>query len=285
MSTQAKIPANMARQTVPALQARKGGEPIVVLTAYTTPMAQLLDAHVDILLVGDSLGMVLYGFDSTLPVSLDMMIQHGAAVMRGAHQAAIVIDMPFGSYQESEQQAFRNAARIMKETGCQAVKLEGGRDLAGSVDFLVKRGIPVMGHVGLLPQSVNRLGGYKARGKSADEAQNILDDAKAIADAGAFSIVLEGVVESLADKIAHEIAVPIIGIGASSRCDGQVLVAEDMLGLFTSFKPRFVKKYAELGYEIEKAVAHYAAEVRSRHFPGSDHVFGAIDSKKQNSNK
>lgn len=280
MSTPGQKAANLARQTIPLLQARKGETPITVLTAYTTPMARMLDPYVDILLVGDSLGMVLYGFDSTLPVSLDMMIQHGAAVTRGSNQAAVVIDMPFGSYQESKEQAFRHAARVMKETGCQAVKLEGGVDLAPTISFLVKRGIPVMGHVGLMPQSVHQIGGYKARGKGLDESQAIMEDAKAIADAGAFSIVLEGVVESLADQITQKVPVPIIGIGASANCDGQVLVAEDMLGLFTNFKPRFVKRFADLAPLIETAVAEYAEEVKTRRFPGPEHVFGAVRSKK-----
>lgn len=276
MTTQTERAANQARRSIPDLQSCKGGEPIVVLTAYTHPMARLLDPHVDILLVGDSLGMVLYGMESTLPVSLEMMIQHGAAVVRGSDQAAIIVDMPFGSYQESERQAFRNSARVLKETNCQGVKLEGGKDLAPTIAFLTKRGIPVMGHVGLTPQSVHQMGGYKARGKSREEAERILADAHAVAEAGAFSIVLEGVIESLADRIVSEVKVPIIGIGASARCDGQVLVGEDMLGLFGGFKPRFVKRFAELGKEVEAAAQSYAAEVKARKFPGPEHVFGAL---------
>lgn len=268
--------ASLKRLSVPEFAARKGAEPLVCLTAYTTPMAQRLDPHVDLLMVGDSLGMVLYGFDSTLPVTLEMMIQHGAAVCRGSKRALVVVDMPFGSYQESPEQAFRSAARIMKETGCQAVKLEGGRDLADTVAFLVKRGVPVMGHVGLMPQSVNTLGGYRARGRGDQEAAGVMADAIAIAEAGAFSIVLEGVMEQIAQAVTARIPVPIIGIGASATCDGQVLVSEDVLGLFSSFKPRFVKRYAELGAEIEDAAARYAVDVRARVFPGPEHIFGAM---------
>nr|WP_298686384.1 3-methyl-2-oxobutanoate hydroxymethyltransferase [uncultured Dongia sp.] len=268
--------ATLKRLSVPEFAARKGAEPLVCLTAYTTPMAQRLDGHVDLLMVGDSLGMVLYGFDSTLPVTLDMMIQHGAAVCRGSKTSLVVVDMPFGSYQESPEQAFRSAARIIKETGCQAVKLEGGRDLADTVSFLVKRGIPVMGHVGLMPQSVNTLGGYRARGRGDQEAAGVMADAIAIGEAGAFSIVLEGVMEQIAQAVTARVPVPIIGIGASAACDGQVLVAEDILGLFSSFKPRFVKRYAELGDDIEIAAERYANEVRGRSFPGPEHIFGAM---------
>jgi len=272
-SSGAKTPQ---RLSVPDLMARKGKEPIVCLTAYTTPMAQHLDPLVDLLMVGDSLGMVLYGFDSTLPVTLDMMCLHGAAVYRGARHACIVVDMPFGSYQESPEQAYRNAARVMRETGCQAVKMEGGRDLAETVAFLARRGIPVMGHVGLMPQSVHALGGYRARGRGDPEAAGIMADAIAIAEAGAFSVVVEGVMEQLAAAITARLKVPVIGIGASSACDGQVLVSEDMLGIFGGFKPRFVKRFAELGKDIEAAAASYAAEVRARRFPGPEHIFGAV---------
>lgn len=268
--------AVLKRLSIPEFSARKGEEPLVCLTAYTFPMAQRLDGHVDLLMVGDSLGMVLYGFDTTLPVTLDMMIQHGAAVCRGSKKAMVVVDMPFGAYQESPEQAFRSAARVMKETGCQAVKLEGGREMAETVSFLVRRGIPVMGHVGLTPQSVNTLGGYRARGRGDQEAAGIMADAIAIAEAGAFSIVLEGVMEQIAQAVTARIPVPVIGIGASAACDGQVLVAEDILGLFSAFKPRFVKRYAELGNEIEEAAERYAREVRARSFPGPDNVFGAI---------
>jgi 3-methyl-2-oxobutanoate hydroxymethyltransferase len=268
--------AESGRITVAELAARKGGEPIVCLTAYTTLMARLLDPHVDLLLVGDSLGMVLYGFESTLPVTLAMMIAHGAAVRRGSKRACLVVDMPFGSYQESPPTAFRNAAQVMAETGCSAVKLEGGAEMAETVDYLVRRGIPVMGHVGLTPQSINRLKGYRARGRDPVEAAAITADAAAIAHAGAFAIVLEGVVETLAREVTVRIPAPIIGIGASAACDGQVLVAEDMTGLFSAFRPRFVKRYAELGAEIDKAAAAYAAEVRARRFPAAEHCFQPV---------
>ena len=268
--------ATSVRVSVPDLAARKGGEPIVCLTAYTTPVARLLDPHVDLLLVGDSLGMVLYGFDSTLAVTLEMMIAHGAAVRRGSRHACLVVDMPFGSYQESPAAAFRSAARIMAEAGCSAVKLEGGIEMAETVDYLVRRGIPVMGHVGLTPQSVNRLRGYRARGRDRQEADAIIADAEAVAAAGAFNIVLEGVVEPLAREVVSRIATPIIGIGASAACDGQVLVSEDMTGLFSEFRPKFVKRFAEIGPEIGKAAAAYAAEVRARRFPAAEHVFGPV---------
>ena len=262
------------RISVPALRARKGGDPIVCLTAYTAPVARLLDPHVDLLLVGDSLGMVVYGFDSTLPVTLDLMIAHGAAVVRGAERACVVVDLPFGSYQESPQAAFRNAARVMAETGAQAVKLEGGAEMAETVAFLTSRGVPVMGHVGLLPQSVNALGGYKAVGRDPASAERIRADARAIAEAGAFSLVIEGTMESLARQITEDVAVPTIGIGASPACDGQVLVSDDMLGLFSDFQPKFVKRYAQLGAAMGEAAAAYAAEVKARTFPGPEHCFG-----------
>ncbi|HVT51986.1 MAG TPA: 3-methyl-2-oxobutanoate hydroxymethyltransferase, partial [Dongiaceae bacterium] len=235
--------AKSARISVPDIVAHKGQVPIVCLTAYTAPMARMLDPHVDMLLVGDSLGMVLYGFESTIPVTVDMMCQHGAAVMRGSGRALVVVDMPFGSYQESPAQAFHNAARIVKETGCQAVKMEGGRAMAPTIEFLVARGIPVVGHIGLMPQSVNTMGGYRARGRGDSEATAVMADAIAVAEAGAFAIVVEGVMEQLGDAITQRVPVPTIGIGASASCDGQVLVAEDILGLFAEFKPRFVKRY------------------------------------------
>nr|WP_295835660.1 3-methyl-2-oxobutanoate hydroxymethyltransferase [uncultured Azospirillum sp.] len=263
-----------ARHSVPALRARKGGEPIVCLTAYTAPVARLLDPHVDILLVGDSLGMVVYGLDSTLPVTLDMMIAHGAAVVRASERACVVVDLPFGSYQESKEAAFRASARVMAETGAQAVKLEGGQEMAETVAFLTARGIPVMGHVGLTPQSVNTLGGYKAVGRDAEAAERIAADARAIAEAGAFTLVIEGTMEALARRITEEVAIPTIGIGGSPACDGQVLVTDDMLGLFGAFRPKFVKRYANLGETVGEAAATYAAEVRSRAFPGPEHCFG-----------
>lgn len=268
------------RISVPEIQARKGGEPIVSLTAYSAPMAGFLDPHVDVFIVGDSLGMVLYGLDSTLGVTLQMMIEHGAAVVRGSETACVTVDMPFGSYQESPAQAFRNAAKIMKRTGCDAVKLEGGEEMAETIRYLVDRGIPVMGHVGLMPQSVNRLGGYRARGRGRAEALQIIADARAVADAGAFSIVVEGVVEPLAHEVTNAVAIPTIGIGASAYCDGQVLVAEDMLGLFTDFTPKFVRRYADLGGDVAKAAKAYAEDVRARRFPGPENYFTEKKSKK-----
>jgi 3-methyl-2-oxobutanoate hydroxymethyltransferase len=268
-------PSRTSRITVPQLQARKGGEPIVSLTAYTAPFAKFLDPYVDILLVGDSLGMVLYGMDTTLGVTLDMMIAHGAAVKRASHRACVVVDMPFASYQESPQAAYRSAARVLAETGCAAVKLEGGVEMAPTVAFLVARDIPVMGHVGLTPQSVNRFGGFRVQGRDVAAARRILADARAIADAGAFSMVVEGVVEPLAREITAAVPVPTIGIGASAACDGQVLVTEDLAGLFSDFTPKFVKRYAELGDALQSAVAAYAADVRARRFPGPEHGFAA----------
>jgi 3-methyl-2-oxobutanoate hydroxymethyltransferase len=252
----------------------KGGAPIVGLTAYTAPIAQLLDPHVDFLLVGDSLGMVVYGLESTLPVTVEMMIAHGAAVMRGSLQALVVVDMPFGSYQESPEQAFRTAARIMAETGCAAVKLEGGVEMAETVRFLTERGVPVMGHVGLMPQSVNATGGFRVRGRDGPQAERVVADAKAIAETGAFSLVIEGTVEPVARAITESVSIPTIGIGASPACDGQILVTDDVLGLFTQFRPRFVKRYSELAPMITTAVAEYAADVRARRFPGPEHCFG-----------
>jgi len=264
------------RVSAPDIMARKGGEPVVVLTAYTAPMARMLDPHVDILLVGDSLGMVVYGLETTLAVTPEMMIAHGAAVVRGSAHALVVVDLPFASYQESPEQAFRTAARVMAETGCAAVKLEGGAEMAETIHFLVNRGVPVMGHVGLTPQAVNRLGGFKARGRSEVEAQRIRDDARAVAEAGAFSIVVEAVVEPIARAITAEVPAPTIGIGGSAACDGQVLVTEDLVGLFDSFKPRFVKRYADLAPLISEAAAGYAADVRARRFPGPEHVFPPV---------
>jgi 3-methyl-2-oxobutanoate hydroxymethyltransferase len=268
-------PSRIKRITAPELAARKGGEPIAILTAYTAPMAQILDEHVDCLLVGDSLGMVVYGLDTTLAVTLDMMINHGSAVVRGSHHACVVVDMPFGSYQESPEQAYRNAARIMQETGCDAVKLEAGVALAPTIQFLAQRGVPVMGHVGLMPQSVNTYGGFRVQGKDTAAARQVIDDARAVADAGAFSIVVEGVMEPVAREITHVVPVPTIGIGASSECDGQVLVTEDLAGLFSDFTPKFVKRYADLGAELGRAAAAYAEDVRARRFPAAEHCFGA----------
>ncbi|MBB4618576.1 3-methyl-2-oxobutanoate hydroxymethyltransferase [Sphingomonas abaci] len=265
-------PAPRKRLTVPAIRARKGGEPLVMLTAYTVRTAQLLDPHCDMLLVGDSLGQVIYGLPSTVPVTLEMMAAHAAAVVRGSYQSLVVVDMPFGSYEASPEQAFLSAARLMKDSGAAAVKLEGGAAMAPTVRFLTERGIPVMGHVGLTPQAVNLLGGYGARGRSAEEAAKIVGDAQAVAAAGAFSVVIEGVVEPIAIEITRTIACPTIGIGASAECDGQVLVAEDMLGLFER-TARFVKRYDDMAGRIGAAAEAYAAEVRTRAFPGAEQVY------------
>jgi 3-methyl-2-oxobutanoate hydroxymethyltransferase len=256
----------------PDIRARKGGTPLVVLTAYSTPVARLVDAHCDIALVGDSVGMVIHGLPSTLGVTLEMMILHGRAVVRGCQKAMPVIDMPFGSYEESPQQAYRNAARLMAETGAPAVKLEGGVHMAETIAFLTARGVPVMAHVGLTPQAVNTLGGYKVVGR-AEEAEEVMADAKAIEAAGAFSVVLEKVPMGLAGKITADLSIPTIGIGAGNDCDGQVLVVDDMLGLFTDFRPKFVKRYAELGKAADEAIAAYAADVRARAFPAAEHSF------------
>ncbi|ARE38631.1 3-methyl-2-oxobutanoate hydroxymethyltransferase [Rhodovulum sp. P5] len=254
------------------VRARKGDTPLVCLTAYTTPVARLVDGDCDVVLVGDSVGMVLHGLPSTLGVTMEMMILHGQAVDRGLSHALMVIDMPFGSYEESPEQAFRNAARLMAETGAGAVKLEGGVAMAETIRFLTARSIPVMGHVGLTPQAINALGGYKVQGRGADAAR-VLADAKAVAEAGAFSVVLEKVPAALADRVTGEIAIPTIGIGASAGCDGQILVVDDMLGLFTDFRPKFAKAYAELGQAAGAAIAAYAEDVRARRFPAPEHVF------------
>ena len=269
-------PAPMKRLTIPAIRARKDkgvtAEPLVMLTAYTVRMAQILDPHCDILLVGDSLGQVIYGLPSTLAVTLDMMCAHGAAVVRGSYHSVVIVDMPFGSYEGSPQQAFASASRVMAETGCAAVKLEGGVAMAETIAFLSARGIPVMGHVGLTPQAVNQLGGYGARGRSQAEYARILDDAKAVSQAGAMGMVLEGVVDTLADTVAATVDVPVIGIGASAQCDGQVLVTEDMLGFFER-TPRFVKRYAAMADFVSEAAAAYAADVRARTFPTADQIY------------
>jgi 3-methyl-2-oxobutanoate hydroxymethyltransferase len=266
-------PAASSRITVPQLWAMKGGLPIVSLTAYSAPVAKLLDPHCDMLLVGDSLGMVIYGLPSTLAVTLDMMIAHGAAVVRGSARAAVVIDLPFGSYQESPEQAFRNAARVLAETGACAVKLEGGVAMAPTIRFLAERGIPVCGHIGVTPQSTNAMGGYPVAGRGDEDAARLLADARAVAEAGAFAVVIEKTVESLARAITDLISIPTIGIGASAGCDGQVLVSDDMLGIFSDFTPKFVKRYAELGDAIRQAAAEYAGDVRARRFPDDKHVF------------
>lgn len=269
-------PAPMRRLTVPAIRARKldgvTAEPVVMLTAYTARMAQLLDPHCDLLLVGDSLGQVIYGLPSTVPVSIEMMCAHGAAVVRGSYHSVVVIDMPFGSYEASPQQAFESAARLLKETGAAAVKLEGGQAMAETIAFLSARGIPVCAHVGLTPQAINALGGYGARGRDAAEADKILADARAVADAGCFAMVVEGVIDHIADAIVAAVSCPVIGIGASAGCDGQVLVTEDMLGLFERV-PRFVRRYADIATLIAEGAGQYAADVRARRFPSEDQLY------------
>lgn len=266
------------RVTAPDIRARKNGEPIVMLTSYHAHTASLVDRYCDVILVGDSLGNVMHGFETTVPVTLDMMILQGHAVMRGSKHALVVVDMPFGSYEASKEQAFHSAARIMKETHCGAVKLEGGKRMAETIAFLTQRGIPVMGHIGLTPQSINTLGTFRAQGRSEAAWAPIEEDAKAVAEAGAFSMVVEAVAEPLAKKITSMIDVPTIGIGASNACDGQVLVLEDMLGL-SPWTPKFVKRYANLGPAIQEAIESYANEVRSRAFPGPEHVYGMLKPK------
>lgn len=259
----------------PDIRARKGMAPLVVLTAYTTPMARLVDPHCDIALVGDSVGMVLHGLPSTLGVTMEMMILHGRSVVKGCQKAMVVIDMPFASYEESPAQAYRNAARLMAETGAPAVKLEGGTHMAETIAFLTKRGVPVMAHIGLTPQAVNTLGGYKVVGRE-DEADRVMADALAVQAAGAFAVVLEKVPMGLAGRITAALDIPTIGIGAGAACDGQVLVIDDMLGLFTEFRPKFVKRYAELGKTADEAIAAYAADVRARAFPAAEHAFADV---------
>ena len=270
MSTQAPI----RRITVPQIAARKNGQPIVALTAYTAPMAKLVDAHAEVILVGDSLGMVVHGLDSTIGVTMEMMILHGQAVMRGSQRALVVIDMPFGSYEESPEQAFRNCARVMSETGCGAVKLEGGARLADTIRFLTQRGIPVMAHIGLTPQASNVMGGFRTQGRDEASWPAHIADARAVTEAGAFATVVEGVMEPLADRITQAITAPTIGIGASARCDGQVLVLDDMLGL-SGWVPRFVRKFGDLGPRAEQAIAAYAAAVRDRSFPAPEQTYRA----------
>lgn len=261
-----------ARKTVKDIVAAKGGTPLVMLTAYDAPMAAILDDHADILLVGDSLGMVVHGLPSTVGVTMEMMILHGQAVMRGSQQAMVVVDMPFGSYETNADQAFQNAARIMKETGCQAIKIESGAYAAGQIAHLVERGIPVMGHIGLRPQAINVDGGFRAKGRTEAERERVVAEARAAADAGAFCIVIEGVAEDLAAEITAEVSCPTIGIGASAACDGQVLVTQDMLGLF-DWTPKFVRRYADLKTAVDQAAAEYAADVRARRFPGQGETY------------
>jgi len=268
MSTQSEV----RRLTAPDIRARKGGTPIVALTSYHAHTAGIVDRHCDVILVGDSLGMVMHGLETTVPVTLDMMILQGLAVMRGSRRALVVIDMPFGSYEGSREQAFASCARVMKETGCGAVKLEGGRRMAETIAFLTERGVPVMGHVGLTPQAINTIGSFRAQGREEKDWARIEEDAGAVAAAGAFAVVIEAVAEPLAARISAALPIPTIGIGASPACDGQILVLEDMLGLSPRV-PKFVKRYGELGPSIEKAVEAYAAEVKSRAFPGPDNVY------------
>ena len=270
MSTEAK--KTVRRTTVPQIFARKGGEPIVSLTSYHAHTAAIVDKYADFILVGDSLGMVIHGMETTVGVTLDLMIMHGKAVVRGTRKALIVVDMPFGTYEESPKMAFRNAAKIMKETGCGAVKMEGGARMAETIQFLVERGIPVMGHIGLTPQSSHVMGGFKTQGRDEESWAAHEADARAVTDAGAFSMVLEGMVEPLAAKITRQVEIPTIGIGASVECDGQILVLEDMLGL-NAWTPKFVKVYGDLGPQIEKAVSAYAEDVRARTFPTEDEVY------------
>lgn len=260
------------RKTVKDIAAAKGATPLVMLTAYDAPTAAILDPHCDILLVGDSLGMVVHGLPSTVGVTMEMMILHGQAVMRGSQSAMVVVDMPFGSYETSAEQAFLNAVRIMKETGCQAIKIESGAYAAGQIAHLVERGIPVMGHIGLRPQAINVDGGFRAKGRTDGERERVIAEARAAADAGAFCIVIEGVAEDLAAEISAQVSCPTIGIGASAACDGQVLVTQDMLGLF-DWTPKFVRRYADLRAAIDAAAAEYAADVRARRFPGTAETY------------
>jgi len=266
------VQSEQKRLSAPDIRARKGGQPIVALTSYHAHTARILDRHCDVILVGDSLGMVMHGLESTIPVTLDMMILQGHAVMRGSKRALVVVDLPFGCYEASKEQAFMSAARVLKETGCGAVKLEGGTRMAETIAFLVERGVPVMAHVGLTPQAINALGGFRAQGRDPADWAPIEADARAVVAAGAFSVVLEAVAEPLAARITAGIAIPTIGIGASPACDGQILVLEDMLGLSPRV-PKFVKRYTSLGPSIEAAVADYADEVRKRTFPTAEHVY------------
>ncbi len=268
MSAQSQV----RRKTAPEITARKGGEPIVCLTAYDAPTASVLDEYCDLILVGDSVGMVVHGLSTTVGVTLDMMIMHGQAVMRGSQKALIVVDLPFGFYEDSPERAFKNAARVMRETGCQAVKIESGSYAAETISYLVERGIPVMSHVGLRPQSMNVLGGFRARGRTKAVAEEIIENAIAADEAGSFAVVVEGVSEELADRVTKCVKIPTIGIGASSGCDGQILVTPDMLGMFDRV-PKFVKKYADMKGMLEDAVKAYRDEVSERSFPGEANTY------------
>ncbi|MFN7611753.1 MAG: 3-methyl-2-oxobutanoate hydroxymethyltransferase [Alphaproteobacteria bacterium] len=263
------------RRSITDITAAKGATPLVALTAYTAPIAEILDPYCDILMVGDSLGMVVYGYDSTLQVTLEQMITHAEAVVRKSSSALVVVDLPFGSYQATPEEAFRHAARVLRETGAQAVKLEGGVAMAETIAFLVARGIPVMAHIGLMPQHVHQMGGFKAQGKEKERQEEILADARAVEAAGAFAVVLEGIMEPLAAQITQALVIPTIGIGASAKCDGQVLVVDDMLGMFTHM-PRFVRNFAQLRPAIERAVRDYRDEVQRRTFPGPNECYGSL---------
>ncbi|WP_251863105.1 3-methyl-2-oxobutanoate hydroxymethyltransferase [Achromobacter sp. Marseille-Q4962] len=267
------------RKTIPDIRQAKGPGKVVALTAYTAPMARLLDPHADLLLVGDSLGMVVYGLPSTLGVTLDMMIAHGAAVVRGSSLACVVVDLPFGSYQASPAQAFEASARVLAETGAQAVKLEGGAEMADTVHFLATRGVPVVSHIGLMPQQVHAVGGYKAQGMQSDRGARIVSDARALEAAGAFALVVECTAEPVARQVTEALRIPVIGIGASPACDGQILVVDDMLGMSGARVPRFVRQYAQLGAEISGAAARYAQDVRAGAFPAAEHCFGVGNRK------
>ena len=267
--------AGEPRITVDDLRARKGGAPIVCLTAYTTPVAQRLDPYVDLMLVGDSVAMVVYGLGTTRDVTLDTMIAHGAAVVRGARRACVIVDLPRGSYERSPQHAYASASQVMDRTGAQAVKMEGGVELADTIEHLVERGVPVMGHVGLLPQRVAHRRDFKIQGRDEQSWNRVLADGRAVAASGAFALVIEGTVEPLARELTDTVSIPTIGIGASPACDGQILVTDDLLGLFSDFTPTFVKRYAEIGEAIERAAAAYADDVRTRRFPAPEHTFKA----------
>lgn len=268
MSAQSQV----RRITAPEITARKGNDPIVCLTAYDAPTASILDEFCDLILVGDSVGMVVHGLTTTVGVTLEMMIMHGQAVMRGSQRALVVVDLPFGYYEDSPERAFKSAARVMRETGCQAVKIESGSYAAETIAYLVERGIPVMSHVGLRPQSMNVLGGFRARGRNPEVAKEILENAKAAADAGSFAVVVEGVSAEIADKVTKAVSIPTIGIGASAGCDGQILVTPDMLGMFTRV-PKFVKKYADMQSLVRDSVANYTKEVKNRAFPGEENTY------------
>lgn len=270
MSVQKKTTKKLTSQHI---RNQKGGEPIVGLTAYTATMAKAMDEVVDFILVGDSLAMTIYGEDSTVGIDLDTMIRHGKAVSNACHHACVVVDLPFGFYQTSPQQAFENAARILRETGCDAIKLEGGVEMAETVAFMTCRGIPVMGHIGLTPQLINTLGGFRTQGKNDHAVELLVEAAKSMEEAGCFSMVVEGVLESAAEKIIKDVSIPTIGIGASVDCDGQILVVDDLIGLFEDFKPKFVKRYAEVMPTIREAISTFASDVRARKFPDQDHVF------------